>query len=273
MIARYRAGMTYANVMATMAVFIALGGTATAATLIITGRDVRNESLTGADIKNRSIKRLDITSSVLASHGGRGITGARGPAGEAGTNGAVGLQGNAGAPGKKGDLGTPGAKGDTGTTGPKGDTGPTGDPGAPGPAGPQNHVVTVTDLSYEARPNNSGNYASATTIPGFGTLDASCYSFPNDSDTVYRTVLRYRNTTADTVLLGSEIYGPGDVTSDVNGMASVGSATPTAQTSTGGAVFVVPSTDSTVIITVYLKLTPGGCQIRTYHRIQNPASP
>jgi hypothetical protein len=43
--------LTYANVMATDVVFIALGGTSYAA-LRITGKNVPKDALTGADIKN-----------------------------------------------------------------------------------------------------------------------------------------------------------------------------------------------------------------------------
>ena len=45
-----RRHLSYANVMATIAVFIALGGSSYAA-LKITGADVRNGSLTNRDLK------------------------------------------------------------------------------------------------------------------------------------------------------------------------------------------------------------------------------
>ena len=48
-----RSRLTYANVMASIAVFIALGGAAWAAATI-NGKDVINESLTGKDIKDHS---------------------------------------------------------------------------------------------------------------------------------------------------------------------------------------------------------------------------
>jgi hypothetical protein len=53
MLAGIRSRLTYANVMATIAVFIALGGVAWAAATI-NGRDVINESLTGRDIRDHS---------------------------------------------------------------------------------------------------------------------------------------------------------------------------------------------------------------------------
>jgi hypothetical protein len=49
-----RSKLSYANVMATIAVFIALGGSSYAA-IIITGKNVKNGSLTGADIKDNSL--------------------------------------------------------------------------------------------------------------------------------------------------------------------------------------------------------------------------
>jgi hypothetical protein len=61
---KVRSQLSYANVMATIAVLVALGGTATAAALI-TGRNVKNNSLTGADIKNRSLGGVDIRDSSL----------------------------------------------------------------------------------------------------------------------------------------------------------------------------------------------------------------
>jgi hypothetical protein len=49
-----RRRLTYANVMATLAVFIALGGSSYAA-LTITGRDVKNRSLTQRDLKRNTL--------------------------------------------------------------------------------------------------------------------------------------------------------------------------------------------------------------------------
>ena len=51
--------MSYSNVMATIAVFIALGGTSYAATQI-TGKDIKNGSVTTSDVKNRSLTRTDL---------------------------------------------------------------------------------------------------------------------------------------------------------------------------------------------------------------------
>jgi hypothetical protein len=59
-----RRRITYANTMATLAVFIALGGSSYAA-LKVTGKNVKDESLTGADIRNGSLKSKDIDNRSL----------------------------------------------------------------------------------------------------------------------------------------------------------------------------------------------------------------
>jgi uncharacterized protein YjbI with pentapeptide repeats len=55
---------TYANVTATLALFVALGGSAYAAATV-TGRDVRNGTLTGSDVKNNSLRGADIRNRSL----------------------------------------------------------------------------------------------------------------------------------------------------------------------------------------------------------------
>lgn len=54
MLRALRARLTYANVMATVAVFLALGGTSIAA-LKITGRDIQKHSLTGNNFRSNSV--------------------------------------------------------------------------------------------------------------------------------------------------------------------------------------------------------------------------
>jgi hypothetical protein len=61
-----RSRLSYANVMATIAVFIALGGTSYAA-ITITGKNVKNGSLTGVDIKNNSLAGADVRRETLKS--------------------------------------------------------------------------------------------------------------------------------------------------------------------------------------------------------------
>jgi hypothetical protein len=59
-----RRHLTYANVMATLAVFIALGGSSYAA-LSITGRDVKDRSLTHRDLKRNTLGGSRIKESRL----------------------------------------------------------------------------------------------------------------------------------------------------------------------------------------------------------------
>ena len=61
---RFRNKLTYANVMATVAVFIALGGSSYAA-LTITGRDVKNSSLTYRDLKRNTLGGSRVKESKL----------------------------------------------------------------------------------------------------------------------------------------------------------------------------------------------------------------
>jgi len=53
-VSRIRANLTYANVMATIAMFIALGGSSYAA-IKVTGRNVKNSSLTYKDLKKNTL--------------------------------------------------------------------------------------------------------------------------------------------------------------------------------------------------------------------------
>jgi hypothetical protein len=123
---RIRTRVSYANVVATLALFVALGGSATAALLItgkqvkngsLTGVDVKNSSLTGGDVKNDSIGNIDIKDGDLLASDfkpGQLPAGAQGPQGEPGAKGDPGAQGIQGPKGDKGDKGDTGASGVSG---------------------------------------------------------------------------------------------------------------------------------------------------------------
>jgi hypothetical protein len=64
MVSRLRRNLNYANVMATLAVFIGLGGSSYAA-LKLTGHDIRDGSLTGRDLKPNSVGSKRIRESTL----------------------------------------------------------------------------------------------------------------------------------------------------------------------------------------------------------------
>jgi hypothetical protein len=91
---------TYANVMATAAVFIALGGTSYAA-IKVTGKNITDGTVTGRDLKDKSVGTKDLAVSargLRGSGGPQGATGPQGPKGDAGTNGAKGDKGDPASP-------------------------------------------------------------------------------------------------------------------------------------------------------------------------------
>jgi hypothetical protein len=94
-LAQLRTRLTYANVMATSAVFIAIGGSSYAA-IQVTGKNVKNRSLTARDIKKSSLTTREIKNASLLARDFRagqlpaGPAGAQGPRGLAGRDGANG---------------------------------------------------------------------------------------------------------------------------------------------------------------------------------------
>lgn len=115
MFASMRGRLSYANIVATIALVFAMSGGALAAGHYL---------LTSThQISPKVLKALT---------GKRGAQGATGPQGAAGGQGP---QGPAGSQGAKGETGPQGAKGETGPQGPKGDTGAAGKEGSPWTAG------------------------------------------------------------------------------------------------------------------------------------------
>jgi hypothetical protein len=89
-----RTRITYANVVATLALFAALGGSSYAA-IAVTGAQVRDGSLTGRDVRNSSLLARDFKPGQLPA-------GPQGPKGDRGEPGPQGLQGAPGASGVAG---------------------------------------------------------------------------------------------------------------------------------------------------------------------------
>jgi hypothetical protein len=88
LLAQLRSRLTYANVIATLALFVALGGSSYAA-ITITGKNVKDGSLTGKDVKNRSLATTDLSKKAVKSlTGKKGAGGARGAQGPQGAQGA-----------------------------------------------------------------------------------------------------------------------------------------------------------------------------------------
>jgi hypothetical protein len=131
-----RARASYANVISTIALFVAMGGSSYAAITLtgrdvrdgsLTGHDIRNSSLTGVDVRNRSLTGLDLRSGTITK---RNLAA---PLNKDLLRGRSGPTGPVGPSGPRGDAGPGGAAGDQG---PKGDAGPVGELGPTGPAGP-----------------------------------------------------------------------------------------------------------------------------------------
>ena len=151
----------YANVTATMALLVALGGTSYAAGMI-TGADIKDGTVTTSDVKNGDLRLKDFAASTK--------TGLKGDPGVPGPKGDTGAKGDQGVPGPKGDTG---AKGDQGVPGPKGDTGAKGDQGVPGPKGdrgPSDAYSTYHDAPIVLSHDSSAPTTVASLfLPGTGS--------------------------------------------------------------------------------------------------------
>jgi hypothetical protein len=93
---RLRPRITYANVTATLALVVALGGTSYAA-LTVGGENVRDDSLTGADIRDGSLTAADLAFAqrAVAQKKKKKKKVKRGPPGPAGATGPPGQNGAA----------------------------------------------------------------------------------------------------------------------------------------------------------------------------------
>ncbi|MFP5452221.1 MAG: hypothetical protein ACLGG9_10810 [Thermoleophilia bacterium] len=170
---RLRTHLSYANVIATLAPFVALGGVGYAAVTLpansvgtaqmknnsVTGvkirngtvasADVRNNSLIGADVRNGSLTGADIRDGSLspADFGGPPPGGSVVSAGPQGPSGPPGLPG------------------------PAGDKGDTGEQGMQGPSGPAGIASFSADRTIG---ESSGSQLLATMSPELGDLRFDC---------------------------------------------------------------------------------------------------
>ena len=98
----------HTTVVAYLALFVTLGGSAYAA-VTVTGKDIKNGTITGKDVKNRSLGKSKLSPTAVSS-----LTGARGPAGPQGEPGAKGAPGELGPAGPIGETGPQGSSGVSG---------------------------------------------------------------------------------------------------------------------------------------------------------------
>jgi hypothetical protein len=108
---RLRGHLTYANVMATIAVFLVLaGGTAFAATQLgkesVGTNQLKKEAVTPAKLSKASKAAL---TGPQGTTGATGATGPQGPKGDTGPMGEPGVQGKPGVRGERGQEGKPGS--------------------------------------------------------------------------------------------------------------------------------------------------------------------
>lgn len=122
-LSQLRSCLSYANVMATLAVFVALGGTGYAAIVLprdsvgsrelksrsVGAGELRTSSVTSSALRDGSVALRDLSSGARAS-----LVGEQGAAGPPGTTG------------PKGEIGAQGAQGPQGPVGPQGLQGPAG---------------------------------------------------------------------------------------------------------------------------------------------------
>jgi len=104
---RFRLRPTYANVVATLALFVALGGGAYAAIELgknsVRSKHIKNGQVKSRDIRDRTIAGKDLSDGLLTA-GKDGATGPRGPAGQKGATGPQGAQGPQGPAGLRGSA-------------------------------------------------------------------------------------------------------------------------------------------------------------------------
>jgi hypothetical protein len=153
-------------IVSLIALFLALGGVAGAATTMITTKMLQNNSVTRAKIAINAVNSAKIEDGSIQSkdlagdiRGERGVPGAKGDTGETGARGPAGATeatGPAGPTGATGLTGPAGPTGATGLTGPAGPTGATGLTGPAGPTGAPGPSAIITKAYAEALMNRDG---------------------------------------------------------------------------------------------------------------------
>ena len=130
----------YADVMSTIAAFLALSGVAYAAVKLpansVGERQIKRGAVRSGEVKNGTLGLKDFQAGVLP----KPESGADGSNGSDGSNGADGSDGSNGADGADGSQGAPGPPG---PPGPEGPAGPQGLQGLMGPEGPEGPAGTA----------------------------------------------------------------------------------------------------------------------------------
>ena len=156
------------NVLGLVAIFIALSGTAFAATAArdtVTSKSIRDNVIRSKDVKDESLTDTDISDSVTAD-----LQGPEGPQGELGPEG---LQGERGLQGEPGETGPPGP-----STGPAGGAlaGSFPNPGlAAGAVGAPELSDEVRSRRIDVSMSQGDPTETVMTLPGGTSVQAQCY--------------------------------------------------------------------------------------------------
>jgi hypothetical protein len=167
MVNRLRPHLTYANVIASLALFFALGGVSYAAVTLprnsVGARQISNGAVTGTKVRDGSLSAKDFSSTLLSSLKAAKSTG--------------------GTPGQAGPKGDPGAKGDAGTPGAKGDAGPRGV--SAWDSIPSGQTVTGA-FEYDSAASAAGDFRTYVTLPARAPvpLTAAAVNFATDGSAV-----------------------------------------------------------------------------------------
>ena len=169
-----RLSRRHSTVVAYLALFAALGGSAYAAATI-TGQNIKDGSITGKDVRNRSLGTNELSARAVSALSGR-----RGPAGPKGDQGPAGPSGATGPRGASGPAGAQGPQGPSGPSGPSGISGwqyvvSDGRSLAPG-------QFSTRTATCPAGKKVLGGGASATSVPSFSRMLVSA---PTDPGTAW----------------------------------------------------------------------------------------
>jgi hypothetical protein len=161
--------LTFANVVACLALFVALGGASYAATQLpansVGSEQLKKGAVTGSKVKDGSLRAADFAAGQLPT-------------------------------GLKGEAGAPGPRGAQGTQGPQGERGITGEPGPPGAKG----VVDPSDpedTAYYAFDNPPAVAFKEVTlpVPGGSYVVSGSMLIASDDDVDYANILCFLSNT------------------------------------------------------------------------------
>lgn len=188
---KHRPKLTYANVVSSLALFLALGGVSWAAATLpndsVGNAQIKDGAVDSSKVKDRSLMSADFKSGQIPA-GPRGLAGLQGPRGITGLTGLQGPKGDAGLTGPQGPKGDQGSKGDQGLKGDSGsvgDTGPRGPTGATGPSdawvgtsAASGYGYGVSSLSRTLTSLSAGDYLVMVTANGASVNN----TYPSESN-------------------------------------------------------------------------------------------